>query len=230
MDKGPRAGGRMGRGDLGAGASATRARGETMTVNSADDIRIGVYVCHCGLNIAGVVDCARVAEYASGLPGVAVSRDEGYSCSEPGQNRIKEDIREHNLNRVVVASCSPRLHESTFRQCVKEGGLNPYLLEMANLREQCSWVHARDKEGATEKAKDLVRSAVARSRSLSVREEFEVPVERSTLVIGGGVAGVQAALDLADSGYKVVLVEKEPSIGGIMARLDKTFPTMDCSI
>lgn len=197
---------------------------------SSEQVRIGVYVCHCGKNIAGVVDCAKVAEYASGLPDVVHSCDEPYLCSEPGQNRIKADIKEHGLNRIVVASCSPRLHEPTFRQCLNESGLNPYLLEMANLREQCSWVHSHDKQGATVKAKDLVRSAVARARDLAVCNEMEVPVKDSTLVIGGGIAGIQAALDLADSGYHVYLVEKQPSIGGIMARLDKTFPTMDCSI
>jgi len=198
--------------------------------NRMEEVRIGVYVCHCGLNIAGVVDCAAVARYAEGLPQVAVSRHDRYLCSEPGQNQIKADIREQGLTRVVVASCSPRLHEPTFRQCLQEAGLNPYLLEMANLREQCSWVHTHDPKGATIKAQDLVRSSVARARRLGRREEVEVPVTPATLVIGGGVAGIQAALDLADSGYKVVLVEKQPSIGGIMARLDKTFPTMDCSI
>ena len=192
--------------------------------------RVGVYVCHCGLNIAGVVDCPAVAEYAAGLEGVVVARHDGYCCSEPGQQSIKDDIVQHGLNRVVVASCSPRLHEPTFRQCVADAGLNPYLMEMANLREQCSWVHSDDPAGATTKAKDLVRSAVARVRGLAMRQEIEVPMEQSTLVIGGGVAGVQAALDLADAGYKVTLVEKEPSIGGMMARLDKTYPTMDCSI
>ena len=198
--------------------------------DSRDESRIGVYVCHCGSNIAGVVDCADVAAYGETLPEVVVSRHDGYYCSEPGQNQIKADIREHGLNRVVVASCSPRLHEPTFRKCVSEAGLNPYLLEMANLREQCSWVHSHDPEGATQKSKDLVRSAVARARRLGVREEIQVPVEPATLVVGGGVAGIQAALDLADSGYKVILVEKQPSIGGVMARLDKTYPTMDCSI
>ncbi|MCF8032988.1 MAG: FAD-dependent oxidoreductase [Desulfarculaceae bacterium] len=192
--------------------------------------RVGVYVCHCGLNIAGVVDCEAVADYAAGLDGVVVSRHDGYCCSEPGQNRIKQDIAEQGLNRVVVASCSPRLHESTFRQCLAGAGLNPYLLEMANLREQCSWVHGAEPEAATGKARDLVRSAVARTKGLTVRTEIEVPMAKSTLVIGGGVAGVQAALDLADAGYQVTLVEKEPSIGGMMARLDKTYPTMDCSI
>jgi len=197
---------------------------------SNDECRIGVYVCHCGLNIAGVVDCQAVAEYAEQLPQVVVSKHDGYLCSEPGQNLIKQDIEEHGLNRIVVASCSPRLHEPTFRQCIGDAGLNPYLLEMANLREQCSWVHTHDHDGATNKAKDLVLSAVARARRLEVCDEIEVPVNRSTLIIGGGIAGIQAALDLADAGYKVTLVEKQPSVGGIMARLDKTFPTMDCSI
>ncbi|MCB2227570.1 MAG: FAD-dependent oxidoreductase [Desulfarculaceae bacterium] len=192
--------------------------------------RVGVYVCHCGLNIAGVVDCEAVADYAAGLDGVVVARHDGYCCSEPGQNRIQQDIAEQGLNRVVVASCSPRLHETTFRQCLSGAGLNPYLLEMANLREQCSWVHGAEPDAATDKARDLVRSAVARTRGLTVRHEIEVPMAKSTLVIGGGVAGVQSALDLADAGYQVTLVEKEPSIGGMMARLDKTYPTMDCSI
>src|SRR5512136_1687468 len=195
-----------------------------------DATKIGVYVCQCGSNIAGVVDCAAVAEYAGKLKDVVICRNQGYTCSEPGQNQIKNDIKEYGLNRVVVASCSPRLHEATFRQCVTEGGLNPYLMEMANIREQCSWVHGHDAESATIKARDLVRSAVVRARLLDAQTEMEVPVRPSTLIIGGGVAGIQAALDLADAGYKVVLVEKQPSIGGVMARLDKTFPTMDCSI
>jgi heterodisulfide reductase subunit A len=197
---------------------------------SRDNVRIGVYVCHCGSNIAGTVDCAAVAAYARSLPGVVHTRDQGYTCSEPGQAQIKQDIREFGLNRIVVASCSPRLHEHKFRKCVSESCLNPYLMEMDNIREQFSWVHILDREGATTKARDLVRSAVARARLLDVRTELEVPVRRATLVIGGGVAGIQAALDLADAGYPVVLVEKQPSIGGIMAQLDKTFPTMDCSI
>lgn len=195
-----------------------------------ETVRIGVYVCQCGSNIGSVVDCAAVTEYASRLPGVVISRNQGYTCSEPGQSQVRGDIREYSLNRVVVASCSPRLHEATFRQCVSEAGLNHYLLEMANIREQCSWVHGHNEDKATAKAMDLVRSAVARVRLLDAQTEAEVPVRPSTLVLGGGVAGIQAALDLADSGYKVVLVEKQPSIGGIMARLDKTFPTMDCSI
>lgn len=196
----------------------------------SSELRVGVYVCHCGLNIAGTVDCKEVAHFAEGLENVIVSRDNRYLCSEPGQQLIQDDIREYNLNRVVVASCSPRLHEPTFRRACSEAGLNPYLMEMANLREQCSWVHANQPVEATEKAKDLIKMAISRARELQRQEELKVLVLKSTLVIGGGVAGIQAALDLADSGYQVYLVEKKPSIGGIMAQLDKTFPTMDCSI
>ncbi len=199
-------------------------------INANEEIRIGVYVCHCGMNIAGTVDCEAVAEYASMLPDVVLSKDNAYLCSEPGQTLIKQDIAEHGINRVVIGSCTPRLHEPTFRQCLEGAGLSPYLMEMANLREQCSWVHSGDRGKATVKAKDLIRSAVARSRLLLPLEDTELMVKKSSLIIGGGVAGIQAALDLADAGYKVILVEKEPSIGGIMARLDKTFPTMDCSI
>lgn len=195
-----------------------------------EEIRIGVYICHCGLNIAGAVDCTGVAEYASKLPDVVLSKDIAYLCSEPGQTEIKQDIAEEGINRVVVGSCTPRLHEPTFRQCIEGAGLNPYLMEMANLREQCSWVHGNDREKATAKAMDLIRSAVARARLLTPLRDTEVAVEQTSLIIGGGVAGIQAALDLADAGYRVIMVEKEPTIGGIMARLDKTFPTMDCSI
>jgi heterodisulfide reductase subunit A len=197
---------------------------------SNEEIRIGVYVCHCGLNIAASVNCKEVAEYASTLPHVVISKHTLYSCSDPGQETIKKDIIEHNLNRVVVASCTPRLHEPTFRKTCEEAGLNKYLFEMANIREHCSWVHLHEPEKATEKAKDLVHMAVARVALLKPQEELVVPVTREALVIGGGVAGIQAALDLADTGYKVYLVEKSPSIGGKMAQLDKTFPTMDCSI
>ena len=192
--------------------------------------RIGVYVCHCGLNIAGTVECEAVAKFAATLPNVVVSKDNRYTCSDQGQELIKNDIKEHNLNRVVVASCSPRLHEPTFRKTCEDAGLNKYLFEMANIREHCSWVHIHDKDAATEKAKDLVRAAVAKVALLEPAIETEVPITRKALVIGGGVAGIQSALDLADTGYKVFLVEKEPSIGGRMAQIDKTFPTMDCSI
>ena len=191
---------------------------------------IGVYVCQCGLNIGKTVDCKRVAEIAASLPGVVLSRDITYACSEPGQMDIQADIQEQGLERVVVASCSPRLHEPTFRNMMKQSGLNPYLLEMANIREQCSWVHMNEPGAATEKAVDLVTMAVNRARLLTPLEEESIPVEKKTLVIGGGIAGIQTALDLADNGYKVTLVEKSASIGGMMARLDKTFPTMDCSI
>jgi len=197
---------------------------------SGGKIRIGVYVCHCGLNIAGSVDCEEVAKFVATLPHIVLSKDNRYTCSDPGQELIKKDIKEHKLNRVVVASCSPRLHEPTFRRACEEAGLNKYLFEMANIREHCSWVHLYEKEKATEKAKDLVRMAVAKAALLEPQEELVVPVTRKALVIGGGVAGIQAALDLADTGYKVYLVEKEPSIGGRMAQIDKTFPTMDCSI
>jgi heterodisulfide reductase subunit A len=197
---------------------------------SGKDLRIGVYVCHCGLNIAGSVNCEKVAEYASTLPNVVLSKHNLYTCSDPGQETIKKDIISHKLNRVVVASCTPRLHEPTFRRTCEEAGLNKYLFEMANIREHCSWVHLHEPEQATEKAKDLVHMAVARAALLKPQEEITVPVTMEALVIGGGVAGIQAALDLADTGYKVYLVEKSPSIGGTMAQLDKTFPTMDCSI
>jgi len=196
----------------------------------SDEIRIGVYVCHCGLNIAGSIDCAAVAEFASTLPHVVLAKDLRYTCSDQGQEIIKQDIKEHKLNRVVVASCSPRLHEPTFRKACEEAGLNKYLFEMANIREHCSWVHLHDRKAATEKAKDLVKMAVLRAALLEPAVEQEVPIKPEALVIGGGVAGIQAALDLADTGYHVYLVEKEPSIGGRMAQIDKTFPTMDCSI
>jgi heterodisulfide reductase subunit A len=204
---------------------------EKKTAGAAgEELRIGVFVCDCGLNIAGTVDTAAVTAYAKTLPDVVAVVRNRYTCADPGQNEIKKAVREHNLNRVVVASCTPLMHEPTFRACIASEGLNPYLLEMANLREHVSWVHAADKEGATRKAKDLVKSAVARAGRLQAREEARMPVTQAALVIGGGVAGIQASLDLADAGYRVYLVEKEPSIGGIMATLDKTYPTMDCSI
>ncbi len=194
------------------------------------DRRVGVFVCECGMNIAGSVDCEEVMEFAKTLPGVRFAAVNRYTCSEPGQAEIKKAIAEHKLNRVVVASCTPRMHEPTFRKAITEAGLNPYLLEMANIREHCSWVHLHDRKAATDKAKDLVKMAVARALMLEPQVETKVPVTDAALVIGGGIAGIQAALDLADSGHKVYLVEKQPSIGGIMAQLDKTFPTMDCSI
>jgi heterodisulfide reductase subunit A len=199
-------------------------------MDEEEETRIGVYVCHCGLNIGATVDCEEVAEHAKTLDDVVYAEHQMYTCSEPGQQKIKDDIKEHGLNRVVVASCSPKLHEETFRNACEEAGLNKYLLEMANIREHCSWVHLHEKKSATEKAKDLVAMAVAKARLLMPQIEKKVPVRKSAMVIGGGVAGIQAALDLGDCGYKVYLVEKEASIGGRMAQIDKTFPTMDCSI
>ncbi len=191
-------------------------------------MKIGVYVCECGVNIAATVDVEKVAEYAESLPNVAVSRYYKYMCSDPGQELIKKDIKEKGLDRVVVASCSPRMHEPTFRGVVEETGLNPYCLEMANIREQCSWVHT-DREKATKKAMAIVSSAVARASFLEPLQRKKVSVTPKALVIGGGIAGIQAALDIGDMGFKTYLVEKTPSIGGRMAQLDKTFPTLDCS-
>ncbi|MEE8469752.1 MAG: CoB--CoM heterodisulfide reductase iron-sulfur subunit A family protein, partial [Dehalococcoidia bacterium] len=195
-----------------------------------EELRIGVFVCDCGLNIAGSVNTEEVRRFAEGLPDVVVSVRNKYTCADPGQEEINKHIGKHKLNRVVVASCTPRLHEPTFRNCVEQAGLNPYLMEMASIREHCSWVHLHDMDAATEKAKDIVKIAVARARFLQPLQELEIPVTDVAMVIGGGVAGIQAALDLADAGHQVYLVEKEPSIGGTMAQLDKTFPTMDCSI
>lgn len=192
------------------------------------EIKIGVYICHCGTNIAGTVDVAQVTEFARSLPSVVVARDYKFMCSDPGQELIKNDIREYGLNRIVVASCSPRLHEPTFRRMLASADLNPYFLEMANIREQCSWV-IEDKEAATAKAKAMVSAAVRRVFFHDALEKKEVPMNPCTLVVGAGIAGIQAALEIADSGNRVYLVEREPSIGGNMARLDKTFPTLDCS-
>ncbi len=207
----------------------TRLMERPLTKN-ADRARIGVFVCQCGLNIGQTVDCKKVAQIASNHSDVKVSKDITYACSEPGQVEMRTDIEENNLNRVVIASCSPRLHEPTFRNMMKEAGLNPFLLEMANLREQCSWVHLNEPDAATMKSVDLVEMAISRARLLGPLTEETLALTKKTLVIGGGISGIQTALDLADSGYQVTLVEKSPSIGGLMARLDKTFPTMDCSI
>jgi heterodisulfide reductase subunit A len=190
--------------------------------------RIGVYVCHCGANIAGTIDVAQVVEFAKGLNGVVIARDYKFVCSDPGQDLIKKDIKEQNLNRIVIASCSPRLHETTFRRAIASAGLNPYLMEMANIREQIAWV-TEDHELATAKAKALVNAAVKRVSYHQPLETKEVPLNPNALVVGAGIAGIQAALEIANSGHLVYLVEREPSIGGHMAQLDKTFPTLDCS-
>lgn len=197
---------------------------------TTEEPKVGVYVCHCGINIGGVVDIDAVKDYAATLPNVVASEEYKYFCSDPGQEMIQKDIKEKGLNRVVVAACSPRLHEPTFRRAVKEAGLNPFLFEFANIREHDSWVHQNEPEAATEKAKDLVRMAVAKARLLEPLEAESVAVDNKALVIGGGVAGIQAALDLGDMGFQTYLVEKQPTIGGRMAQLDKTFPTLDCSM
>jgi heterodisulfide reductase subunit A len=191
--------------------------------------KIGVYVCACGINIATKVDVDALADFAADLPNVAVSRTSSYTCSEPGQDVIQNDIREGLVNRVVVASCTPRMHETTFQRALAAEGLNPYFFEMANIREHVSWI-TEDPEEATEKAKRLVRSAVLRVAHHVPLEPRQEPVKKAALVVGGGIAGIQAALNIAESGYPVYLVEKEPTIGGKMAQLDKTFPTLDCSI
>ena len=191
-------------------------------------MRIGVFVCWCGSNIAKTVDVEAVAEAAKSFPGVVYATDYKYMCSEPGQNMVAEAIKEHNLDRVVIASCSPRLHEPTFQRCIGAAGLNPYMVEMANIREQCSWVHERTPE-TTEKAIELTRMAVAKVARNVPLFQNDIGITKRALVIGGGVAGIQAALDIADAGHPVVLVERTPSIGGRMAQYDKTFPTLDCA-
>ena len=190
--------------------------------------RIGVYVCHCGTNIAGIVDVADVAQWAEKQPGVVVSRDYKFMCSSPGQELIEDDIKELGLTRVVVAACSPHLHEPTFRGACKRAGLNPYLCEMASIREQVSWVTV-DKKLATQKAKAMTLAAIRRVPFQVPLDPIIVNINPNVLVVGGGVAGIQAALEIADSGWHVYLVEREPSIGGHMAQFDKTFPTLDCS-
>lgn len=190
--------------------------------------RIGVFVCHCGTNIAGMVDVACVAAEMKKEPGVVYAADYKYMCSEPGQAMVKEKIEEYGLDRIVICSCTPRMHENTFRKMLKGTKINPYMLEIANLREQCAWVHT-DKEKATKKAIDLARMAVAKVRRDKALFTSTISIHKRALVIGGGIAGIQAALDIADCGYQVDLLEREPSIGGRMVMLDKTFPTLDCS-
>jgi len=191
-------------------------------------MKIGVFICYCGENIGRTVDCAAVAEAAGRFPGVVCSIDYKYMCSDPGQNLIKNAIKEHKLDAVVVGSCSPHMHEKTFRKACADAGVNPYLFDMANLREHCSWVHEDIVEG-TKKAIDLVRISVERVKKNAPLSPILVPVTKKALVIGGGISGIQASLDIANAGFDVVLVEKEPSIGGHMSQLSETFPTLDCS-
>ena len=193
-----------------------------------EDVRVGVYICHCGSNIAGTVDVAEVALWAADLPNVVSARDYKFMCSSLGQELIEKDIHEKGVNRVVVASCTPHLHEPTFRNACARAGLNPYLFEMANIREQDSWV-TTDRAEATKKAKALVAAAVSRVVYQQPLNSLFVPIDPDVLVVGGGVTGIQAALEIADSGKHVFLVEREPSLGGHMAQFDKTFPTLDCS-
>ncbi|HUL44862.1 MAG TPA: CoB--CoM heterodisulfide reductase iron-sulfur subunit A family protein [Bacteroidota bacterium] len=196
--------------------------------NTNGQIRVGFYICHCGHNIAHIVDVKQVAEYVATLPNVIVSREYKYMCSDPGQELIQSDMKEHHLNRIVVASCSPLLHEHTFRNATEKGGLNPFYFHMVNIREHVSWIH-EDRAAATQKAKDLARAAIRRVSHHRGLESKRVPVHPDALVVGGGIAGIHAALTLANAGKKVYLVEREPTIGGHMAKFDKTFPTMDCA-
>jgi len=196
-----------------------------MTELQAEKPRIGVFVCHCGINIGGVVNVPQVVKYAQTLPDVAYAEGNIYTCSAEGIDSIKKAIREHNLNRVVVASCTPRTHEPLFRGACVDAGVNPYLFELANIREQCSWVHMREPEKATDKAKDIVRMAAARASFLMPQEESEVPVDATALVIGGGISGITSALCLANQGFKVYLVEKEPELGGMLKKIYKLYPT-----
>jgi heterodisulfide reductase subunit A len=192
------------------------------------DEKTGVYVCHCGTNIAQTVDVEEVIEFAKGLEGVALARHYKYMCSDPGQEMIKKDIKELGLTRVVVASCSPLMHEPTFRRTCADAGLNQFLFQMANIREQCSWV-TRNGDGATRKAKRLIAAAVKRVLQHEPLDVKEVPINPNTLVVGAGIAGIEAALKIAGAGQTVYLVEREPTIGGQMANFDKTFPTLDCA-
>ena len=196
--------------------------------NNNQDVRIGFYICHCGSNIASMVDCPEVAKFVGGLKGVTLSRDYKYMCSDPGQELIQQDIKEHKLNRIVVASCSPLLHEHTFRTATEKGGLNPFFFHMVNIREHDSWVHT-DRKQATEKAKALSQAAIHRVAFHKPLEMKKVNIHPDVLVLGGGIAGIHASLTLANAGKKVILVEREPTIGGHMAKFDKTFPTLDCA-
>ena len=201
-----------------------------MSENQTTELRIGVYVCRWGVNIGAAVDCDAVRDYVEHLPNVTIARTNDFTCSDPGQNIIKNDILELDLTRVVVAACTPKIHEPTYRAVLIEAGLSPYYFQMVNLREHCSFVHAKDRKNATEKAKRLVQAGINRARELEVIPRKEIPVEKAVLVVGAGIAGMNAALDLANQGINVYLVEKEATIGGKMAQLDRIYPTDDCGI
>ncbi|MBA7505835.1 Ion-translocating oxidoreductase complex subunit B [subsurface metagenome] len=192
-----------------------------------EDIRIGVFICHCGTNIGGFLDVPSLVEYAKTLPNVTFATDNLYSCSEVGLSLIKEKIEEHDLNRIVVASCTPRTHEPLFRSTCQEAGLNPYLFEMVNIRDQCSWVHMKETEAATEKAKILIEMGVAKALLLQPLKKFKIDINPTALIIGGGIAGMTAALNLANQEFKVILIEKEPELGGLLKYLYKLYPTHD---
>jgi heterodisulfide reductase subunit A len=193
-----------------------------------DDIRIGFFICHCGVNISSTVNVAGVRDYVAKLPNVVVSQDYKFMCSDPGQDMIKNAIKTNKLNRIVVSACSPLMHELTFRNACEKAGLNRFLFQMANIREHCAWVHD-DKVKASVKAKAHSHAAISRVALQTPLEVKRTKINKDTLIIGAGIAGIQAALEIADSGNNVFLVEKEPSVGGKMALFDKTFPTLDCS-
>ncbi len=201
---------------------------EELIRQQLEKVRVGVYICHCGANIAGVISMPALLEYARSLPGVVVAEDNKFFCSSPGQNQITKSVEENDISRIVVAACSPRLHEPTYRAASKTSGLNEYLMQMANIREHVSWVTV-DKKAALEKAKKILKAAVARVAFQKPLEPKKVPVNPNTMIVGGGIAGIEAALRIADGGHKVYLVEKQSSIGGHMADFDKTFPTLDCA-
>jgi heterodisulfide reductase subunit A len=196
--------------------------------NGNGQIRIGVYICHCGVNISSTVNVTQVRAFAAKQPHVVTARDYKFMCSDPGQDLIKQDIKNLGVNRVVVASCSPLMHELTFRLAAESAGLNRYLVQIANIREHCSWVHD-DREQATAKACALVNAAIRRVALQVPMQITRQPVNKATMIVGGGIAGIQAALEIANAGYHVYLVEKEPTIGGRMGQFDKTFPTLDCA-
>jgi len=196
--------------------------------NGNGQVRIGVYICHCGVNIAATVNVAEVRDFIAQQPNVAIARDYKFMCSDPGQDLIKQDIKNLGINRVVVCACSPLMHELTFRLAAESAGLNRYLVQIANIREHCSWIHD-DRDAATKKATALVNAAVRRVALHQPLQITKKPLSKATLIVGGGIAGIQAALEIANAGYHVYLVEREPSIGGRMGTFDKTFPTLDCA-